>query len=60
MNNIFKNVSIVILLFILFLWSGGIYEHSKVSDNIRYNKITGGFEVFQTDHGVAAWRTPSD
>lgn len=45
-----KYVFFALLLFILFLWSGGIYQYGK-SDNIRHNKITGELQAFERDKG---------
>lgn len=39
------------LLFVLFLWSGGLYSYSNLRENIRYNKLTGDFQVFNIQEG---------
>lgn len=39
------------LLFVLFLWSGGVYEYNHSKVNVRYNKITGEFQFFNSKKG---------
>ena len=38
-------------LFMMFLWSGGIYKYSEQQYNIRYNKITGEIQAFEEKEG---------
>ncbi len=43
-----KVVFAVGLLFVLFLWSGGIWHYNPNEINIRYNKITGTMQYFSS------------
>lgn len=53
---ILKVVFVAGLLFVLFLWSGGVWEYNHSARNIRYNKITGEFQSYSTQRG---WKEPS-
>ncbi|MDQ7067763.1 MAG: hypothetical protein Q9M40_07210 [Sulfurimonas sp.] len=44
----------IALLFILFLWSGGIYEYQN--KGLRFNKITGNIEQYSGNNNT--WRAP--
>jgi len=59
MSNMFKASAIIVFLFILFLWSGGIYEYSNHSAFFRHNKISGKLEQYRWKDNIEGWMEPS-
>jgi hypothetical protein len=51
---IFKVLFGIGLLFVLFLWSGGIYTYPPYPSYYRYNKITGNTEILNS-HDSSSW-----
>jgi len=53
-DSIMKYILAIVLLFIMFLWSGGVYE-TFIAEKVRVNKITGAVEVLKKENELVGW-----
>lgn len=56
---ILKVLFSIALIFVLFLWSGGVYD-TDIVRKVRVNKITGSVEVLKKENNQVSWKKLKD